>query len=243
MSSVVGIPHVHLINDLEANAWGIKNLREDEFYTVAPGIKDRKGNKALISVGTGLGEAGLYFDGENHHPFACEGGHCDFAPINEQEVEEWRYLKKKFGRVSYERVLSGAGLANLYRFWVEEKGEKPSPEVEKRMTEEDPARVVYEYGISGKCSLCARALETFISSYGSEAGNLALKFMALGGVYIGGGVAPKILEAFKTGTFYDSFKTKGRLSSVLSTIRVEVILNQKTALLGAGEYAEYQEQL
>ena len=244
LANVIGIDHADLINDLEANAWGIKNLHEDELYTLAPGIKGREGNKALISVGTGLGEAGLFFDGKEHMPFACEGGHCDFSPIDEEEVEVWRYLKKKFKRVSFERILSGRGLANLYYFYVEEKGEKQVlKEIPKRMEEEDPAKVIYEYGSSGKCPICAKAIKMFISIYGSEAGNVALKFMATGGVYIGGGVAPKILESLKEGSFLQAFKTKGRLSTLLATIRLEVILNPKTALLGAAEYAEYRKSL
>ena len=242
LAGVIGIPHVSLLNDLEANAWGIRSLHEDELYTISPGIKGRKGNQALISVGTGLGEAGLYFDGNTHHPFACEGGHCDFAPRDEEEIELLRYLKKKFKRVSYERILSGAGLGNLYRFFVEEKGKKEIPEVKQRMQIEDPAKIVYEYGVSGKCPICEKALRLFVTTYGSEAGNVALSFMSLGGLYIGGGVAPKILDSLKTGLFFESFKNKGRLSGVLASMRVEVILNPKTALLGAAEYADHKKR-
>lgn len=229
--------HVFLINDLEANAYGIKALPEDQFFTINEGSPHIFGNQALISAGTGLGEAGLYWNGKEHHPFACEGGHADFAPRNEIEMELLRYLRKKFKHVSYERILSGAGIVNLYQFLVELRLEKGSIDFEG----EDPARIITQRALKKECRACVRALRWFVSIYGAEAGNLALKILAIGGVYIGGGIAPKILPALKEKDFLDSFVEKGRFSSLLSQIPIKVILNENTALLGAERYAQEKE--
>ena len=238
LKKLIKIPRVFLINDLEANAWGIPCLFEDEVCVLSKGKENAQGNRALISAGTGLGEAGMYFDGKNHIPFPSEGGHCNFAPTDEEEVEIWRYLKAKFGHASYERVLSGAGIENIYRFFVDVKKENELIEVREKILKEDPARVIYEHAINNTCSTCVRTVHRFVSIYGSETGNLALKFLALGGVYIGGGIAPKMLEAIKKGPFIESFLDKGRFNKLLSNIRVQVILNHKTALIGAANYAE-----
>jgi glucokinase len=238
LKDLIGVKSVFLINDLEANAWGIPLLSEDELFTLSPGKELATGNRALISAGTGLGEAGIYSDGKTYQPFATEGGHCNFAPNTEEEVEIWRYFKTKFGHVSYERLLCGAGLINLYHFFVDVKKEQELPEVRELFLHRDPAQVIHEYGASGKCPICVKAVERFISIYGSEAGNLALKFLALGGVYVGGGIAPKMLEIIKKGGFLAAFCQKGRFSRLLSNIRIQVILNPKTALLGAAVYAE-----
>lgn len=232
----VGISEVFLINDLEANAYGIACLKEDELFTLNPGI-DRPGNRALIAAGTGLGEAGLFFDGEAHHPFACEGGHCSFAPENELEVQLLRYLRKQYDHVSYERILSGPGFTHLYRFLVDEGIEKESPKVKAAFEERDSNRVISEMGTSGEDVACRRALEIFVSIYGSEAANLALQMLAVGGIYIGGGIAPKILNEMKEGAFMKRFVQKGRFTSLLLGIPVKVILNENTALIGAGAYA------
>lgn len=233
-----GISNVFLLNDLEANAWGIFCLREDELCVLAEGDQDSVGNRALIAAGTGLGEAGLYFDGNKHSPFASEGGHCNFAPTNEEELEILQYLKTLYPHVSYERLLSGAGLANIYRFWIDAKKETELVDVKERCKTEDPAKVISEYGMAGKCPICVKAINRFASIYGSETGNVALKFFALGGVYIGGGIAPKILDCLKNGLFMDAFLKKGRLSSLLSKIRVQIVLNNETVLLGAAHYIE-----
>lgn len=235
MSRTLQIPSVHLLNDLEANAYGIKVLKPEELALLHEG-KKQKGNQALISAGTGLGEAGLYWDGEKHHPFACEGGHSDFAPRNALEIELFVYLKKKYPHVSYERVVSGPGLYEIYRFLIETGREKTSSEVEAEMKKGDPAAVVSEWGRLNKDLGCIHALDWFISLYGAEAGNLALKFLALGGVYIGGGIAPHILEKMKRG-FSAAFADKGRFKPLLETIPIWVVLNDNAALLGAASYA------
>lgn len=230
------IDAVFLINDLEANAYGIKCLSPQEFYLLNEGTPHSLGNQVLISAGTGLGEAGLYWDGEKHHPFACEGGHADFSPQSELDMELLRYLRKKFGHVSCERILSGPGIYQLYRFLIDLRLESPSED----FGEADPAQVITERALKKECKACMRTLKWFTMLYGAEAGNLALKMLSVGGVYIGGGIAPKILPALKTGDFIKEFVNKGRFSTLLSQIPVKVILNQNTALLGAERYAEEQ---
>ncbi|MES2345829.1 MAG: glucokinase [Chlamydiota bacterium] len=230
------IDAIFLINDLEANAYGIKCLSSQEFYPLNEGSSDSLGNQVLISAGTGLGEAGLYWDGEKHHPFACEGGHADFSPQSELDMELLRYLRKKFGHVSCERILSGPGIYQLYRFLIDLRLEAPSED----FGEVDPAQVITERALKKECKTCVRTLKWFTMLYGAEAGNLALKMFSVGGVYIGGGIAPKILPALKTGDFMKAFIDKGRFSTLLSQISVKVILNQNTALLGAERYAEEQ---
>jgi glucokinase len=231
------IPEVYLINDLEANAWGLRCLSDEEFFTVNTG-EQMKGNQALISAGTGLGEAGLYWDGKSHHPFACEGGHCDFAPIDEEQIELLRYLKLQYKHISYERILSGSGLYLLYRFLIDTKRESEIFCVSSLFGQKEPQRIITENAASGQCPACIRACRLFTSIYGSETGNSALKFLAVGGVFIGGGIAPHLLEFFKEGKFVQSFSDKGRFSSLLMKIPIKIVLNEKTALIGAARYAQ-----
>jgi len=236
MSQDLRIP-VHLLNDLEANAYGIKTLESKDLYLLHPG-KKQNGNQALIAAGTGLGEAGLYWDGTKHHPFACEGGHSDFAPRNEKEIELFLYLKKKFPHVSYERVVSGPGLYTIYRFLIETRQAQPAAHVEAEMASRDPSAVISEWGIKKKDPACVLALDLFISLYGAEAGNLALKFLALGGFYIGGGIAPHLVQKFQEGAFLSSFVEKGRFKPLLESIPIWIVLNDDAALLGAAAFAE-----
>ncbi|MDN3506073.1 MAG: glucokinase [Simkaniaceae bacterium] len=240
MEREVGIAHVSLINDLEANAFGINCLKGDEFFTLNEG-KKHEGNAALISAGTGLGEAGLYWDGKEYHPFACEGGHCSFAAENEIEYRLWKYLRKQYDHVSFERILSGPGLTNVYRFLIDEGLEKEEEHVKKAMEEADPSYVITEMGMKSMSVACERALDLFVSIYGSEAANLALKMLSVGGLYIGGGIAPKILNELAEGSFMKRFVQKGRFTSLLLGIPVKVVLNEHTALLGAAYYAQKHE--
>ncbi len=233
----LGLKRVELINDLEANAWGIGVLERDDLAVLNAGAPDAGGNQAIISAGTGLGEAGLIWDGTRHRPFATEGGHSDFAPRNHLEMELLDYLLKQFQRVSYERVVSGPGLLNIYRFLRDTgRGEEPAW-LAGRMRDQDPGAVISQAALDGKSDLCAQALDLFVSLYGAEAGNLALKVLATGGVYLGGGIAPKILSKLKDPNFLNAFTAKGRLKPLLQAIPVRVILNDKTALLGAARCA------
>jgi glucokinase len=211
----LAVREVRLINDLEANAYGIAALGSGDFVTLNEGLAGAKGNQAVISVGTGLGEAGLYWDGERHRPFACEGGHVDFAPRDALDAELLQYLLPKFGRVSYERVLSGPGLRLIYEF-LRDTGRGAEPEwLVEAMGKGDPSAVISNAGMEGRCPMCVKALDLFVSFYGAEAGNLALKLMATGGVYLGGGVAPRILKQLQTTAFLASFTAKGRMKPLL----------------------------
>lgn len=232
----IGTNRVFLLNDLQANAYGIRALSDDEFCVLNEG-KPIPGNAALISAGTGLGEAGLYWDGEDHHPFACEGGHSDFAPRNELEFELWQYLHKKYGHVSFERVVAGPAIYDLYLFLIETEKEKHTKEMEEAFRGNDPSVVISEKGVTGESPVCEKVLEWFISLSGSEAGNMALKFLSFSGLYVGGGIAPKILKKMKEKHFMEAFTAKGRFKDLLAQMPVKIILNDRTALLGAAEYA------
>lgn len=231
ISEKAHIPDVMLINDLLANAYGIRALKEDEFFILNKGEK-AKGNCCLISPGTGLGEAGLYWDGKRHHPFATEGGHSDFAPVDKLQCELLHYLQGRYDHVSYERILSGPGISDLYHFFRDVKKENPIP---GPLTDLPP--LVSSKAIEKNSVICEKTMRLFVSIYGAESGNLALKLLALGGVYIGGGIAPRILPLLKDGVFMESFFTKGRFKELLRHIPVKVILNENTALLGALEFA------
>lgn len=230
----VSLP-VFLLNDLEANAYGIPVLKEDELFVLNPG-KKKTGNRALIAAGTGLGEAGIFWDGEQHIPFACEGGHVDFGPRDELEMELLRYLIEQYGHVSYERVVSGPGIYDLYRFLVDMRLEEENPEVRNAFSLTSPPLVISKLALEESDPAAERTIEWFISLYGAEAGNLALKFLAVGGVYIGGGIAPHLIPLLKNGEFMRSFVKKGRFASLLNDIPIHVILNSETPLLGCAAY-------
>ena len=234
------IDHVFLINDLEANGYGIAELSADQIYTLSDGDASQTGNRALIAAGTGLGEALLIWNGHIHVPNPSEGGHSDYAPRNEDEIDLLRFLKQKYnGRISFERVISGMGLTNIYEFLREVRGmEEPAWLAERIAAVHDPNAVITELALAAKSEICEKALDMFVSAYGAEAGNLALKVLSVGGLYIGGGIAPRILEKLKDGTFIKAFTDKGRLSQLLINMPVRVILESKAALLGAAAYAE-----
>lgn len=238
LSSQLKISRVHLINDLVANAYGIKQLKPDELAVLQEGSSSQKGNQALIAAGTGLGEAGLYWNGREHLPFASEGGHSDFAPRDPLEFELFTFLSKKFEHVSYERVVSGPGLFSIYQFLIETGRGRKNSSLEEEIKTKNPGSVISEYGRLNKDETCSQALDWFLSLYGAEAGNLALKYLALGGVYIGGGIAPHLVERMKRGAFLSSFLEKGRFKPLLASIPIWVIINDQAALLGAAHVAK-----
>jgi glucokinase len=234
------LKRVGLINDLVANAYGIAALQRKDFVTLNEGARNAEGNRAIISAGTGLGEAGMYWDGQAHRPFASEGGHVDFAPRNHLEMELLNYSMKRYRRVSYERFVSGPGLQHVYEFLRDTgKGEEPAWLAEQ-MSHGDPAPIISQLALNGKSPLCLQTIELFVSLYGAEAGNLALKVMATGGVYLGGGIAPKIISKLREAAFMNSFTAKGRMKPLLQDIPVRVIMNPKTALLGAARHAAFE---
>jgi glucokinase len=236
LQRTLGLPSISLINDLEATAYGTQTLPEESFALLQAGSPQPRGNIAVIAAGTGLGEAALLWDNGRSRAIASEGGHADFAPRTLLELELCQYLVKTFGHASYERVLSGPGKLNIYRF-LKETGRWEEPAwLAEELTSGDPSAKISEYGLSGRSELCVQALDLFASIYGAEAGNLALKFLARGGVYVGGGIAPKLLKKLTDGAFMKAFREKGRLASLLSTIPVRGVLEQKTALYGAAHY-------
>jgi glucokinase len=237
LSQATGCFRLRLMNDLETTAYGSLFLTADELLTIQPG-NQRRGNRAVIAAGTGLGQAFLFWDGFHHQPVATEGGHVDFAPRTDQDAALLTFLKKRYGRVSYERVVSGPGLVNILDFLREEQQKPITPSVEARLHTEDPAAVIGENGLSGECPTCAEAVALFLSSYGAQAGNLALTVMALGGVYIGGGIVTKLLPRLSTSDFLPAFLAKGRYHALMADIPVHVMLNPNTSQLGAAYAAK-----
>lgn len=237
LAEVLGLPQVRLINDLEANTYGIAALKEKDLFTLNAGTADPTGTVAVVSAGTGLGESLAYWDGNAHRPLPSEAGHADFAARNELEAELLLYLQSKHGRVSYERVLSGPGLLDIYRFLRDKRYFQEDEAIIAAMNAGDAPAVITRGALDGSCPLCSKALDIFVAVYGAEAGNAALRFLATGGVYLGGGIAPKILDRLRGASFMMAFASKGRLSSLVQSIPVHVILNERTALLGAGRAA------
>ena len=231
------IPHVALLNDLAANAYGISHLKPADFAIIQEGAPDALGNRSVVSPGTGLGEAGLFWDGRRHHVWACEGGHADFAPRNELEIALLEHLMKQFGHVSVERVASGMGIENIYKFLRDTGRGSELPSVQAEMKTADPNRVIAGYAASGSCPMCVQTLEIFTACLGAEAGNMALKTMAMGGVFLGGGLPAKLLTHIQSVGFLHAFNGKGRMASLMEKIPVVVVLNEETALFGAGYYA------
>ncbi|HEV7509257.1 MAG TPA: glucokinase [Thermoanaerobaculia bacterium] len=237
------VPVVSLINDLVATAEGLPELGDDEVAVLQPGASTSgsEGNRALVAAGTGLGTAFIPRIGDRWVPVPSEGGHVDFAPRIEEEIGLLRYLRERFGRVSVERVLSGPGLFNIYMYLRDVVNLPESPQVRERLASgEDPAKVIGESGLAGPaggCAVCFRALETFVAVYGAVAGNIALLGTATGGVWLGGGIAPKILPRLSDGLFRETFRAKGRFAAFLERVPVRVILNDRAALLGAARRA------
>lgn len=239
LATTTGVGRVKLLNDLQAMALGLLRLGPEEWADLNPDAEPATGSRAVLAAGTGLGEAILYWDGMNYHPVATEGGHTDFAPNDALEDGLLVYLREKLGgHVSYERILSGPGIANIYHY-LRDGGHAPeSPELAALLGEtDDPAREISGYAMERKDALALATLRLFARIYGAEAGNLALKCLARGGVLIGGGIAPKILFALTDGEFMEAFCAKGRFASFMRTMPVRVALNPSTGLLGAADYA------
>ena len=238
LSERFGFRGTFLINDLVANAYGIGELDPRDFAVLHAGETRAAGNMAVVSPGTGLGEAGIFWDGRKHTPFACEGGHCDFAPRTDLELALLKYLFAPYGHVSYERVLSGSmGIPNLYAFLRDTGDTRETPSVAEALKTGDPGSIISRAALDGSCPLCLQTMDLFASILGAEAGNLALKTMATGGVFIGGGIAAKVLPLLQRPPLLESFFAKGRFSDFMRRIPLRVILNDRAALLGAARHA------
>ncbi len=234
----LGLEPVWLINDLVAMACAVPFLPDSELVVLQEGIMEEGGRIGILAAGTGLGEAFLLPDQSGRYLILdSEGGHCDFSPRTDLEIELLLFLNEKFGRTSIERVLSGPGLHNIYQFLVERHSFEEPPWMTQELQEDDPGVVITKHGLENKSPACAKALEMFVSLYGAIAGNLALQFLTRGGLYIGGGIAPNILPLIKSGLFMESFYSKGRFKSLMREIPVKVILNDKASLFGVAHYA------
>ena len=232
---------VGLLNDLEAYAYGIDALDSKDFITLSEGSEDAEGNRAVISARTGLGMAGLYWDGFRHHPFACEGGHADFAPRNGLQTELLTYLQKKYGRISCERILSGPGIKNIYDF-LRDSHKADEPDVAARSNEDahDAPALISQLAQEGKAPICEQTMSLFVSVFGAETGNCALHYMSTGGIFIGGSIAAKNIARMKDPVFMQSFLDKGRMETLLKDMPVKIILNDDCGLIGAARYTLVQ---
>ncbi len=242
LSKKLQIP-VRLINDLEATAQAVPYINQKDLYTIQSGIDTINETLAVIAPGTGLGEAFLHWNGENYQTYPSEGGHSDFAPIDPIQIDLLTYLQQQFGHVSYERVCSGPGLFNIYSFLKDtRKYKEPDWLKEKISMGTDSSPIISQVALEGTADIAIATLDLFVSILGSEAGNLALKVLAKGGVFIGGGIPPRIIPFLEKEIFINSFNNKGRLSGVISRIPIHIIQNPDTALIGAGYYGLSQGQ-
>lgn len=235
LESALGFRGVGLLNDLEAVAWGVAALGPDDLAVLHPG-EPGTGNACVVAAGTGLGEAGLFWDGTRHHPFATEGGHTDFAPADSREFALLGHLQGRFGRVSWERVASGMGIVSIYEFLLGWHQRATPDWLAAEFSAGDTAAAVAQAATAERCPICAETMEMFFRLYGREAGNMALKHLALGGVYLGGGIAPKNLQALSSSPFLVGFFDKGRMEPLMRRMPVRVILSGEAPLLGAARF-------
>src|SRR5436309_12001369 len=241
LATQLKLKYVGLINDMEAYAYGLDGLESKDFVTLSEGSEEAEGNRAVISARTGLGVAGLYWDGFRHHPFACEGGHADFAPRNPLESELLAYLQKKYGRISCERILSGPGIKNIYDFLRDTKKEDEPQWLREQMSQApDPPALISKLAAEGKTPICDQTMWLFVTIYGAETGNCALHFMATGGIFIGGSIAAKIVPKMKDPIFMQSFLNKGRMEPLLKEMPVKIVLNDDSGIIGAARYTLVQ---
>jgi glucokinase len=223
----LGVNRVRLLNDLESAAFGIGVMEPGDLETIHPGVPAPQATRAVIAAGTGLGEAILFWDGNQHVPMATEGGHADFAPQTEEQAELWKFLKRTHEYVSAEIILSGGGFKRVHEFL------DPSMRHDFDQPGVDPAPGITVRGLSGECPVCAATLDLWVDIYGSEAGNLALHSMARGGIFITGGIAVKILPKMTTGRFVAALRNKEKMEAYLEQIPVVIVLNENCPLMGA----------
>ncbi|MDD5403612.1 MAG: glucokinase [Sulfuricella sp.] len=228
-----GIAKVHLINDFAAVGYGIEALHPDDLATLQAGEEESHGTRAVLGAGTGLGEGILLWQGNHYQALPSEGGHVDFAPADDDQIGLLRHLQRLFGHVSCERILSGSGLVRIFEYVVAASLAKPTPALQAAMLAIDPAAAISAYGLDERDPAALKALDMFVAIYGAQAGNLALTLLPSGGVYVAGGIAPKIIAKLKRGGFVRAFNDKGRFAALTRRIPVRVVMNQKVGLMGA----------
>ena len=233
-----GIPQVFVINDLVASAYGLAGLTGGDIMTIHAGDRSVKGNAVIISPGTGLGEGGLFFDGTKYHPFGSEGGHADYAPETKTDIQLFQWLQKKYGHVSWERVVSGKGILEIYAFLTRCDLSAAAGVITEKFKAKDPAAAI-SLGAREGDSICEQTMQIFLRNLANEAGNLVMKLMGTGGVFIGGGIVPKNLGVLQKRAFVDYFLEAGRMGTLLSKVPVHIVLNEDTALIGANLYGYY----
>lgn len=237
LALAIEVPKVHIINDLEAIAWGIPALQPEDYNELHLGTPDINGNLAIIAIGTGLGKAGICrYNGVNH-PFASEGGHADFAPSNHLEWEMWQFFAERYEHVSWERIVSGQGIPIILEFLLNYRNRVLPPTLLKDTNTKISAATIVTAANSGECSICKEVLEIFVSLYGREAGNYALNILATGGIYLAGGIIPKIISHLHTPNFLNAFLKKGRMQPLMHKIPIRALLNDNAALYGAAAAA------
>lgn len=227
------------INDLEANAYGLAGLKKEELFNLSEGELSLGGNMAILAPGTGLGEAGLYWDGKNYFPFATEGGHCALASRSSFDFELYNWLSKQYSYVCYEHILSGPGIHNIFRFLTEEKKNTIPIWLADELKVEDPSAAISENAINGKSELCIQTMNIFFQYLATEASNLVLKYKATGGLFISGGIPPKNINLINKEKWCNQFFESDRMETLLRQTPVNIILNEKTPMLGAAYYAAY----
>jgi len=237
ISKHVGGSPVAILNDLEATAFGLAGLKESDLSILIRGCNDTPGNIAILAAGTGLGEAGLFFDGDHYHPFATEGGHCDFAPRTPRDMAVLNFMLGKLERVSWERLLSGRGIFAIWEYLTEIEQKQSEDWLLKEMENTDPAPVISKAALEGSCPVCMETIEMFNRYLAIEGANLVLKLKATGGLYLAGGIAPKLLPLLKADTWKEVFEGSGRMRQLLEEVTVKVVLNEKAPLIGASYYA------
>ncbi len=227
-----GFSRFILLNDLEATAFGLPALSDEDLLTLQQGSPTAMGNQAIIAAGTGLGEAGLFWDGAQHHPFASEGGHSSFSPADALQFSLLQYLQKSHTHISWERIVSGMGIVSLYEF-LREYRQLPAPVwLKTELQTGDAAAVISTAASTRRDEICIETMRLFVCLYGAEAANLALKVMSRGGLYLGGGIAPKILPLLQSPDFLNAFLNKGRMRPLLEAMPIKIILNDRAALYG-----------
>ncbi|NND05337.1 MAG: glucokinase [Saprospiraceae bacterium] len=242
IAQITSTPFVYLINDLAANAYGLASLQAEDLLELHPGNREFKGNAALISPGTGLGEAGMFWDGEAYHPFATEGGHTDYAPETEEDIGLLRFLQNKYGHVSWERVVSGRGILEIYEFLVSHYEKEIDETLAQKLEKNQSAAVISEAAAAGD-ALAHETMQIFLRNLANEAANVVMKLNAFGGLFIGGGILPKNLHLIEEDDFVKYFLEAGRMGPLLSEVTIQVILNDKAALMGAAHFAAYSARI